>query len=133
MSKCLFVTSECPSNKVDICPIRVNAMLTFDRVKPKLFYPWWIPHGCHVGWLDANFYYIQWSMIGASHERREREEDGCTLVHEGCIPDLEGTHSSLRGVHELMWAHTGAWGAYTANSRVHMDKYGHTQVSMDAY
>jgi hypothetical protein len=38
--------------------IRVNAMLTSDRVKPELLCSWWLPRRCHVGWLDISFHYI---------------------------------------------------------------------------
>jgi hypothetical protein len=54
-------TSVCPSvtsDKVLVRQIRVNAMLTYDKVKPELLCPRWLPRCCHVGWLDVSFHYI---------------------------------------------------------------------------
>jgi hypothetical protein len=54
-------TSVCPSvtsDKVLVRQIRVNAMLTYDKVKPELLCPQWLPRCCHVGWLDVSFHYI---------------------------------------------------------------------------
>jgi hypothetical protein len=51
----------CPSvtsDKALVHQIRVNAMLTSDRVKPELLCPRWLLHGCHVGLFDASFHYI---------------------------------------------------------------------------
>jgi hypothetical protein len=39
LSVCPFVTSDCPSDKAHVCPIRANAMLTFDRIKLELLCP----------------------------------------------------------------------------------------------
>jgi hypothetical protein len=52
------------SDKVLVRQIRVNAMLTSDKVKPELLYPRWLPHRCHVGWLDVSFHYI---ALAAEH------------------------------------------------------------------
>jgi hypothetical protein len=55
------VTSVCPSvtsDKALIRQIRINAMLTSNRVKLELLCPRWLPHRCHVGWLDVSFHYI---------------------------------------------------------------------------
>jgi hypothetical protein len=41
------------SDKVLVRQIRVNAMLTSNKVKPELLCPRWLPHRCHVGWLDV--------------------------------------------------------------------------------
>jgi hypothetical protein len=41
------------SDKVLVRQIRVNAMLTSDKVKPELLCPRWLPCRCHVGWLDV--------------------------------------------------------------------------------
>jgi hypothetical protein len=38
------------SDKVHVRPIRVNVLLTLDRVNPDLPCPRWLPHRCHVGW-----------------------------------------------------------------------------------
>jgi hypothetical protein len=54
MSVCPSVTSD----KVLVRQIRVNAMLTYDKVKPELLCPQWQPRCCHVGWLDVSFQYI---------------------------------------------------------------------------
>jgi hypothetical protein len=54
-------TSVCPSvtsDKVLVRQIRINAMLTSDKVKPELLCPRWLPRCCHVGWLDVSFHYI---------------------------------------------------------------------------
>ena len=40
----MFVTFDCSSDKVHVCPIRANTMLTFDRVKLELLCPWWLPY-----------------------------------------------------------------------------------------
>jgi hypothetical protein len=48
-----FVSSVRPSvtsDKVHVRPIRVNVLLTLDRVNPDLPCPRWLPHRCHVGW-----------------------------------------------------------------------------------
>jgi hypothetical protein len=39
------------SNKARVRHIRINGMLTSNRVKPELLCPWWLPHRCHVGSL----------------------------------------------------------------------------------
>jgi hypothetical protein len=39
------------SDKALVRQIRVNTMLTSDRIKSKLFCPRWLPHRCHVGSL----------------------------------------------------------------------------------
>jgi hypothetical protein len=36
------------SDKVCIRPIRVNVLLTLDRVNLDLLYPRWLPHCCHI-------------------------------------------------------------------------------------
>jgi hypothetical protein len=54
MSICPSVTSD----KVLVRQIRVNAMLTSDKVKPELLCPRWLPRCCHVGWLDVSFHYV---------------------------------------------------------------------------
>jgi hypothetical protein len=46
------------SDKVLVRQIRVNAMLTSDKVKPELLCPRWLPRRYHVGWLDVSFHYI---------------------------------------------------------------------------
>jgi hypothetical protein len=46
------------SDKVLVRQIRINAMLTSDKVKLELLYPRWLPRRCHVGWLDVSFHYI---------------------------------------------------------------------------
>jgi hypothetical protein len=33
-------------------------MLTFDKVKPELLCPQWLPRRYHIGWLDVSFHYI---------------------------------------------------------------------------
>jgi hypothetical protein len=38
------------SDKVRVRPIRVNVLLTLDRVNLDLLCPRWLPHRCHVGW-----------------------------------------------------------------------------------
>jgi hypothetical protein len=38
------------SDKVHVRPIRVNVLLTLDRVNLDLSCPRWLPHRCHVGW-----------------------------------------------------------------------------------
>jgi hypothetical protein len=38
------------SDKICVRPIRVNVLLTLDRVNLDLLYPRWLPHRCHVGW-----------------------------------------------------------------------------------
>jgi hypothetical protein len=37
------------SDKARVRQIRINGMLTFDRIKPELLCPWWLPHRCHIG------------------------------------------------------------------------------------
>jgi hypothetical protein len=39
------------SDKVRVRPIRINVLLTLDRVNLDLPCPRWLPHRCHVGWL----------------------------------------------------------------------------------
>jgi hypothetical protein len=46
------------SDEVLVRQIRVNAMLTSDKVKPELLCPRWLPRCCHVGWLNVSFHYI---------------------------------------------------------------------------
>jgi hypothetical protein len=48
-----YVRPSVTSDKVLIRQIRVNAMLTSDKVKPELLCLWWLLHRCHVGWLDV--------------------------------------------------------------------------------
>jgi hypothetical protein len=48
---CPSVRSSITSDKVLVRQIRVNAMLTSDRIKPKLLYPRWLPRwilGCKL-------------------------------------------------------------------------------------
>jgi hypothetical protein len=59
MCKVVYASARpsCPSrlivrsafDKAHVRPIRVNAMLTLDRVKPELLSPQWLPHRCHIG------------------------------------------------------------------------------------
>jgi hypothetical protein len=74
-------------------------MLTFDRVKPKLLCPWWLPHwmaGCklplHLRGRDAHgLEEAGTSLEGSKQEEgSKRKESGCTWVCEGCIRDMEG-------------------------------------------
>jgi hypothetical protein len=86
----MSVMSDCPFDKAHVCLIRVNAMLTLDKIKPELLSPRW-PNCCHVGWLDASFYYIvgigvrtaSWRRIRL-HEGRARLCQGCAQLSRGC-------------------------------------------------
>jgi hypothetical protein len=53
-----FVCPSVTSDKALVRQIRVNAMLTSNRVKLELLCPRWLPHHCHVEWLDVSFHYI---------------------------------------------------------------------------
>jgi hypothetical protein len=35
-------------DKICVHPIRVNVLLTLDRVNLDLLCPWWLPHRCHI-------------------------------------------------------------------------------------
>jgi hypothetical protein len=54
----MFVTSNRPSDNTHVHLIRVNSVLTLDKVKMELLSPRWLPHGCHVGWMYTSFHYI---------------------------------------------------------------------------
>jgi hypothetical protein len=45
---CLWVRSSVMSDKVRVRPIRVNVLLTLDRVNLDLLCPRWLPHCCHI-------------------------------------------------------------------------------------
>jgi hypothetical protein len=50
---CPSVSSVRPSvtsDKVRVHPIRVNVLLTLDRINLDLLCPRWLPHRCHIGW-----------------------------------------------------------------------------------
>jgi hypothetical protein len=50
---CLCVrpsVSSVTSDKVHARPIRVNVLLTLDKINLDLLCPWWLPHRCHVEW-----------------------------------------------------------------------------------
>jgi hypothetical protein len=82
----MFVTSKCPSNKSDIRPICIN---------PELLCPRWLPHGCHIGWLDASFHYIQGVGACMGQDRRTHVKKGANWkkVHIGS----QGVHTRLGG------------------------------------
>jgi demethoxyubiquinone hydroxylase (CLK1/Coq7/Cat5 family) len=46
-----FVRPSVMFNKARVHQIRVNGMLTSDRVKPELLCPRWLPHRYHIGSL----------------------------------------------------------------------------------
>jgi hypothetical protein len=70
-----LVSSVCPSatfDKVRVHPIRVNVLLTLDRVNLDLLCPRWLPHRCHIvatldgrgccgtyGWLRGAYAYLR--------------------------------------------------------------------------
>jgi hypothetical protein len=47
---CLCVHPSVTSDKVRVRPIRVNVLLTLDKVNIDLLCPRWLPHRYHVGW-----------------------------------------------------------------------------------
>jgi hypothetical protein len=47
---CLCVRPSVTFDMVHVRLIRVNVLLTLDRVNLDLFCPQWLPHRCHVGW-----------------------------------------------------------------------------------
>jgi hypothetical protein len=97
-----FVRPSCPSDKALLHQIRVNAMLTSDRVKLELLCPWWLPHRCHIGLLDASFHYIigvggrtaWWGHIRLP-KGRSRLHEGCAWLREGHVRLGGGAHGSL--------------------------------------
>jgi hypothetical protein len=89
-----------PSNKVHVRPIRVNVLLTLDRVNLDLLCPRWLPHCCYItATLDGRGC---WGRIrlaeGRIHWLRDAYAGGGvhTLVEgriclsEGCIRLVEG-------------------------------------------
>jgi hypothetical protein len=52
----MFVTFDCLSDKVHVHPIRINAMLTLDRVKPELLSPQWLPHRLGLSYWATGYY-----------------------------------------------------------------------------
>jgi hypothetical protein len=45
-----FVRPSVTSDKVHVRPIRVNVLLTLDRLNLDLLCPRWLPHRCHIEW-----------------------------------------------------------------------------------
>jgi hypothetical protein len=66
------------SDKVLVRQIRVNAILTSDKVKPELLCPQWLLRRCHIEWLDVSFYYI---ARAAEHIALLRARTGAIGVH----------------------------------------------------
>jgi hypothetical protein len=60
--------SSVTSDKVLVRQIRVNAMLTSDKVKPELLCPRWLPRRCHIGWLDVHPLYCTGCKAHSSME-----------------------------------------------------------------
>jgi hypothetical protein len=90
----MFVISEYPSNKGDVCLIWINTMLTFDKVKTKLFCPRWLPRSCHDGRLMLQKL-IQKSKRGVHRLKRACLDRGArtggqTWIRGACMRSLEG-------------------------------------------
>jgi hypothetical protein len=103
-----------PSRPIRVYQIRVNAMLTSERVKSELLCPRWLPHGCHVGWLDVNFHYIVWIV--------ER-----TALWGARMTENRGAHGWTRGVHGWtgdVHASEGGKGAYACGGHERLDGRG---------
>ena len=108
---CLSIHSSITFDKAFVYQIRVNTNLTLNRIKSELLCPWWLPHGYHVGSLDASFHYIIEAMVGTVWWGCARLLEGCTQLRKGC-PRLgrgahdcmRGVHASQRGVHGFLWS-----------------------------
>jgi hypothetical protein len=101
---CTSVHSSRPSvtsNKVRVCPIRVNVLLTLDRVNLDLLCPQWLPHRCHVGWLGLLWAHIGW-LRGAYACQR-----GTYACRRGAYACRKGAYAYVRGAYEILW---GAYG-----------------------
>jgi hypothetical protein len=77
------------SDKVHVSPIRINVLLTLDRVNLDLLCPWWLPHWMvrvvagTYGWLRGAYAYFQ----------------GAYACPRGANVCARGAHSCLRGTY----------------------------------
>jgi hypothetical protein len=77
---CLCVRPSVTSDKVRVRPIRVNVLLTLDRVNLDLLCPRWLPHCCHIAA----------TLDGRGCCGRIRPSEGCIRLSEGCIRLCKG-------------------------------------------
>jgi hypothetical protein len=105
-----FVCPSITSNKVRVRPIRVNVLLTLDRVNLDLLCPWWLPHRCHIAaMLDGRDCWGRIRLV----EGRIRLVEGCIRLVEGCIRLSEGCIRLDEGHIHWRRAHTLVRGAHT--------------------
>jgi hypothetical protein len=110
------------SDKVHVCPIRVNVLLTLNRVNLDLLCLRWLPHRCHV----------KWSGLLRAHTAGW----GAHTLVEGRIRWWRDAYAYLRGAYAggrahtpVGGAHTPAQGAHTPASEAHTPAQGaHTSA-----
>jgi hypothetical protein len=96
------------SDKALVRQIRINVMLTSNRVKPKLLCPWWLPHWILGHYIIGVGTRPAWWGRAWLREGRTRLLEGHARLPEGCtrLPHIE---SDVMQNHELkktkiLWA-----------------------------
>jgi hypothetical protein len=116
---CAFVRPSRPSvtsDKVHVRPIRVNVLLTLNRVNLDLLCPRWLPHRCH---------------IAATLNGR-----GCCgriRLAEGRIRWWRGAYACRRGAYTGGGAHTPVGGAHTPAQGAHTSAQGARTAAFGAH
>jgi hypothetical protein len=127
------VSSICPSvtsDTVRVRPIRVNVLLTLDRVNLDLLCPRWLPHRCHIAatldgrgccgriWLVEG--HIRWQRGAYAYVRgaHGRLWDAYAYVR-GAYGKLWGAYACRRGAYAGGGAHTLGGGAHTPSRGAH--------------
>jgi hypothetical protein len=99
----------CPSvtsDKVHVRPIRVNVLLTLNRVNLDLLCLRWLPHRCHI-----------------AATLNGRRCCGRIRLAEGCIRWWRGAYVCQRGAYAGRGAHTPVGGAHTlAEGRIRLSE-----------
>jgi hypothetical protein len=75
------------SDKILVHQIRVNTMMTSDKIKLELLCPRRLPRHYHVGWLDVSFHYI---ARAAEHIALWRAQTAAIWAHTASEWDVHG-------------------------------------------
>jgi hypothetical protein len=100
---CLCVRPSITSDKVHVRPIRVNVLLTLDRVNLDLLCPRWLPHRCHVEWSGLLRAHTAGWGAHTLVEGRIRLSEGCIRWRRGAYAYRRGAYACLRGAYACRW------------------------------
>jgi hypothetical protein len=125
---CASIRPSVTSDKVRVRTIRVNVLVTLDRVNLDLLCPRWLPHCYHVGWSGccgrirlAERRIRRWrgtyACVRGAYDRLWGAyacRRGAYAYRRGAYTCRKGTYACIKGTYGRLWgAYTYQRGAYT--------------------